>query len=166
MSSKEPGIAYAVAQDDDLHPRPIDPSWIIEGSPQARGRSLSLGPDGTISAELWECTAGRFEWRYGVDEIVHILEGEAELTSSSGSVTVMRSGDVVHFASGSVVRWHIPRYIKKVALYSVQVSPLRRLAKRIPFARRVVLTLRAYRARAFAVLAATLSLLPDQASLF
>jgi len=153
MSWKAPVIARSIATADDLTPAPIDPSWIIEGAPQARSRPLSLATDGTIGASLWDCTAGRFEWRYGGDELIHILEGEAELTSPSGAVTIVRRGDIVHFPSGQRVRWHIPAYVKKVAIQSDRVSLPRRLAQRVPLARRVVHMIRAARARSWALVA-------------
>jgi uncharacterized cupin superfamily protein len=166
MPSHEPRIARTVATAESLAPAPINPSWIVEGMPEARSRTLSLLPDGTIVAVIWDCTAGRFDWQYGGgDEIIHILEGEAELTSSEGSTTVVRPGDVVHFASGSVVRWHVPAYVKKLALYSTQVSLPRRLAQRIPMARRVVHMVRGARARSLAILAVALIAIPDQAAI-
>jgi uncharacterized cupin superfamily protein len=166
MPSNEPAIAREVATAESLAPAPINPSWIVEGAPEARSRTLSLLPDGTIKAVIWDCTAGRFDWRYGGDEIIHILEGEAELTSSKGSTTVVRPGDVVHFASGSVVHWHVPVYVKKIALYSIHVPLPRRLAQRIPMARRVVHIVRAARTRSLAILALVLVAIPDQTALF
>jgi uncharacterized cupin superfamily protein len=167
MSSREPAIAKSVATCDHLAPAPIDPSWIIEGAPEARSSTLTLLPDGTIKAVIWDCTAGRFDWWYGGgDEVIHILEGEAELTSSNGATTVVRPGDVVHFASGSVVRWHVPEYVKKLALFSIYVSLPRRLAQRVPYARRVVHRVRAYRAGVLAVVLATIEIAPDPTGLF
>ena len=147
MPSKEPALARSIASDDDLAPAPLDPSWIIEGTPVARARPLGISDDGTISASLWECTGGpaRFEWHYGRDEIIHILEGEAELTSESGSVVTVRRGDMVWFPKGHIVHFYVPVYLKKVALFSSPVSSPRRLAQRIPFARRIVHRLRAAR---------------------
>jgi uncharacterized cupin superfamily protein len=147
MPSKEPALARSIASDDDLAPAPLDPTWIVEGTPLARARPLSLSDDGTISASLWDCSGGpaRFEWHYGRDEIIHILEGEAELTSESGLVITIRRGDMVWFPAGHIVRWYVPEYVKKVALFSSPVSMPRRLAQRIPFARRVVHKLRASR---------------------
>jgi uncharacterized cupin superfamily protein len=145
MPSKEPALAPSIASDDELVPAPLDPTWIVEGTPQARARPLALSDDGTIYASLWETSAGRFDWHYGRDEIIHILEGEAELTSESGLVITIRRGDMVWFPAGHIVHWYVPEYIKKVALFSAPVSLPRRLAQRIPFARRVVHKLRASR---------------------
>lgn len=93
--------------------QPIDPSWIDEGQPRARGATQVSSADGTIHSGEWECTAGRFRWTYYEDEMVHILEGEASIEVDG----VMRSigpGDAVFFPLGQTVRWHVPKYIRKV----------------------------------------------------
>ena len=164
MTSKEPTLARSVATYDDFSPKPINPAWIIEGTPEARSRPLSLAEDGTIRAELWDCSAGRFDWHYARDELIHVLEGGAELTSSRGSVTRIGPGDIVYFSPGQSVRWHVPEYVKKVALYTAHVSLPRRIARRIPFARRIVHFVRAYRAGVVAIGAGTFEVLPELAT--
>jgi uncharacterized protein len=143
MAVLEPDVVRSVATTEDLAPDPMDPSWILEGNPQARSRKLFLSPDRTISAILWDCSAGRFDWHYGTDEIIQIVDGEAELTFPSGTVTVVRPGDVVYFPGAQVVRFNVPKYVRKVALYSSHASLPRRLARRIPFARQIVRNIRA-----------------------
>jgi uncharacterized cupin superfamily protein len=137
VAGTEPVIAHSIVTDADLDPAPIDPSWIVEGAPRARARSISLGDHGTIRAYLWDCSAGRFKWLYDHDEMIQILEGEAEITSQNGVRTTLRPGDVVSFPAGQTVAWHVPEYVRKVALFTVKTSTLRRIARRIPFARRV-----------------------------
>ena len=148
MPSREPFVVRSVASDDDLAPAPIDPSWIIEGTPQARSRRLALPDDGTVGVTLWECTAGRFDWHYNADEFVEILAGEVEVTPPGGSPTMLRKGDVVWFPGGQIVRWHVPEYVKKMQLNSTKMSTVRELAHRVPFARRLVHGLRSARVRA------------------
>lgn len=96
-------------------PSPIDPSWVTEGDPRARVASLSRHTDGTAWTDLWDCTAGSFEWRYDVDETIHVVDGAAELTDDSGRTWSLRAGDVVSFRAGSRVRWVIPEYVRKIA---------------------------------------------------
>lgn len=148
MPSRDPVVVRSVAADDDLAPAPIDPSWIIEGTPVARSRRLALPDEGTVGATLWECTAGRFDWHYNSDEFVEILAGEVEVTPPGGSPTTLRKGDVVWFPGGQVVRWHVPEYVKKLQLNSTKMSTARELAHRVPFAKRLVHGLRATRVRA------------------
>ncbi len=162
MPSKGPAVARSVIDDDDLAPAPINPAWIVEGEPVARARSVSVDQDGSVRVWLWECSAGRFDWHYGsTDETVHILQGEAELTTSDGSILAIRAGDVVHFPNDEIVRWHVPRYIKKVAFFSVHVAWPRRMAQRVPFARRIVHTLRRYRVATLGIAAGALLSAPD-----
>ena len=121
----------------------MDPRWILEGNPQARSRKLFLSPDRTISAILWDCSAGKFDWHYGTDEIIQIVDGEAELTFPTGTVTTVRPGDVVYFPGAQIVRFNVPNYIRKVALYSSHASLPRRLARRVPGVRRLAHKVRA-----------------------
>jgi uncharacterized cupin superfamily protein len=148
VASTEPVIVHSFVTDAELDRAPIDPSWIIEGTPRARARSLSLGDHGTIRAFLWDCSAGRFEWHYDHDEIIQILEGEAEITSQNGVRTPLRPGDMVSFPAAQIVVWHVPRYVRKVALFTVRISTLRKVARRVPFARRVVSIIRTVAPRA------------------
>ncbi len=126
MTSKDPLVARSVATDDDLAPRPIDPTWIVDGAPQARARAIDFGEDRMISAMIWESTAGTFDWRYGSDEVIHILAGEAELTMADGTIKPIKEGDTVFFPGHQIVRWHIPVYLKKVALNTPEISIPRR----------------------------------------
>lgn len=96
----------------DLKPAPIEPSWILEGSPVARSITLSASPDGTLTAGLWDCTAGKFRWIYRVDEIVQILEGEARVTDATGT-KVLVPGSVAYFPRGLEAVWEVPSYVKK-----------------------------------------------------
>ncbi len=147
MASREPIVTRSVVT-DELAAFPIDPNWIIEGTPQARARRLSFPLDGTLSAMVWDCSAGRFDWHYGADEVIQILDGEVEITSSSGLTTTLRRGDVVYFPGDQIVRWYVAEHVRKITLSSTRISTFRRLAQRMPFARRVVRRIRAARARA------------------
>jgi uncharacterized cupin superfamily protein len=67
----------------ELTPRPIEPSWIIEGTPEARWSVLSKSADGLASTMVWECSEGRFNWYYDFDETILILEGSIVLESDT-----------------------------------------------------------------------------------
>lgn len=145
MKASKPAIILrSIATDDDLGPRPIDPAWLLEGSPVTRARGIPFAPDASLYAWLWETTAGRFEWHYAGDELVTILEGEAEITPPTGKPFTVRRGDVVYFPGNQVMVWHVPVYVKKLAIDAVRPS-LRRYAARIPLAQRVFRRLRAIR---------------------
>ncbi len=114
-----------------LDPSPIKPEWILEGTPVARARTLTRAGDGRFSCALWDCTAGRFNWFFGCDEIVHILEGEVTVREPGAEYT-LRPGDVAYFPAGSTSTWTVSRYVKKFAIHrSVAPTLLRRIRGRI-----------------------------------
>jgi uncharacterized protein len=127
------------ARRDDLGPAPITPEWIIDGAPVARWTQLT-GERG-VSTHLWDCTAGRFHWHFGVDEIVHILEGSVHVTGDDGRTVTLQAGDVGHFPLDSHAIWHVDEYVRKLAVHR---SPARservlRRVRRDPRARLVAL---------------------------
>jgi uncharacterized protein len=54
----------------DLTPRPIEPSWVLEGKPEATWCILSQSGDGLATTMVWHCTEGKFNWFYDFDETV------------------------------------------------------------------------------------------------
>ena len=40
----------------DLKPSPIEPSWILEGNPEARSCPLSISADSAARTLIWSCT--------------------------------------------------------------------------------------------------------------
>jgi uncharacterized protein len=103
------------AQRRDLGESPIDADWILDGAPVAR--STQLTEEDGVSTYLWDCTAGRFHWHFGVDEIVHILEGAVHVTGDDGHTVTLRTGDVGHFPLGSHAIWHVEEYVRKLAVH-------------------------------------------------
>ena len=99
----------------DLTPRPIEPSWIIEGKPEARWCVLSQSADGLASTMVWHCTEGKFNWYYDFDETILILEGGIVLESDTLPPTRYGPGDVIFFKDGAHARWHIESHVKKLA---------------------------------------------------
>jgi hypothetical protein len=99
----------------DLTPRPIEPSWIIEGYPEARSCLLSQSADGLASTMVWECSEGRFNWYYDFDETILILEGSIVLEGDTMPATRYVAGDVIFFRDGAHARWHVEGRVKKLA---------------------------------------------------
>ncbi|WFU39262.1 cupin domain-containing protein [Bradyrhizobium sp. CB82] len=99
----------------DLKPSPIEPSWIIEGNPQARSHLLSTSACGTATTLIWSCTKGKFNWYYDLDETIMILEGSMVIESDGMPPKRYGVGDVVFFREGAHAKWHIETYVKKVA---------------------------------------------------
>ena len=114
MSGSVP-LVHSTAATTAMRAAPIDPSWIVEGDPQARVSSLSRSADGRAWTDLWDCTAGRFRWHYALDETIHVLEGEATVIDQTGRVWSLTPGDTVTFHHGTVAHWHVANYVRKVA---------------------------------------------------
>ena len=99
----------------DLKPSPIEPSWIIEGNPEARSHKLSASADGAATTLIWSCTEGKFNWYYDLDETIVIIEGSIVLASEGMPPKRFRVGDVIVFRRGAHAKWHVEGYVKKVA---------------------------------------------------
>jgi uncharacterized cupin superfamily protein len=69
-----------------LGPAPIRAAWVLEGKPVARNKLLSRSADGTASTYVWDCTAGKFNWHYEVDETAYVLEGRVIIKDQIGYV--------------------------------------------------------------------------------
>jgi uncharacterized protein len=99
----------------NLTPRPIEPSWIIEGNPVAQWHVLSQSADGLASTMVWECSEGKFNWYYDFDETVLILEGSIVLENDTMGPTRYGPGDVIFFKDGAHAKWHVEGRVRKLA---------------------------------------------------
>ena len=107
-------LQAAAAVDGQLPDMPIEPSWIKEGNPVARGTVLTQSDDKRVSSGLWSCEPGKFEWTFGWDEFVHLLEGEVEITEDGTDNTVtLGPGDMAHFPLGMKTHWHVRKAVRK-----------------------------------------------------
>jgi uncharacterized cupin superfamily protein len=95
--------------------RPIEPSWIIEGNPVAQSAVLSKSADGTASTVVWECSEGKFNWYYDLDETILILEGSIVLENDTMRPTRYGPGDVIFFKDGAHAKWHVEGRVRKLA---------------------------------------------------
>src|ERR1700746_1762009 len=84
----------------DLKPSPIEPSWIIEGNPEACSHLLSSSACNTAWTFIWSCTEGKFNWYYDLDETIVILEGSVVLESDGMPPKRYGVGDVIFFRDG------------------------------------------------------------------
>jgi uncharacterized protein len=109
-------IVISAAATVELAPAPIDPEWILEGTPEARSKYLIGSCDGVLSIMAWSCTAGRFNWYYSVDETVHVISGEVFVTNERGKECRVGPGDVVFFPAGSRSTWRVPVHVRKLAV--------------------------------------------------
>ena len=103
--SVETAIQFGVGS-VTLGPAPIIPAWIIEGSPVARNGLVSSTADGNSSTWMWDCTAGKFNWYYDIDEIVYFIEGSVLIRDTVGTHEPLHlnAGDTVFFPAGPISR--------------------------------------------------------------
>ncbi len=94
---------------------PIRAAWILEGNPVSRNKLISTSADCLASTRFWDCTAGRFNWFYDVDETVYLLEGSVSIKDEAGNVHRLIAGDWMFFPKGSSAEWTVERYVRKVA---------------------------------------------------
>jgi uncharacterized cupin superfamily protein len=98
-----------------MTPAPINSTWIEGGDPQAKLAILAHSDDCATSTILWECSAGRFTWRYSFDETIHFLDGGVRIRIADGAWKTYGAGDTIHFSRGAVATWEIDTFIRKLA---------------------------------------------------
>lgn len=124
------GFAVADIHREEFVDAPIPAAQVLDGNPVARSCDLHSSREGGMSMNLWDCTAGRFRWHYGSDELVEILEGEVHVTAADGKQHVLRPGDTAHFPTGTSFVWEVPEYVKKLAIHRAPLTiPDRALVK-------------------------------------
>ncbi len=99
----------------DLNRGPIYRSWVLEGNPLSGTKVLSSSADGTACTVIWDCTAGRFNWYYDVDETLYVIEGSVIIKDVTGAARRLGVGDMVFFPAGSRAEWLVEDYIRKIA---------------------------------------------------
>jgi uncharacterized cupin superfamily protein len=120
----------AQANPHGLDPAPIPSGWILEAVPEARGRILSCSSDAMAFTVMWDCTAGRFNWFYDIDETICVMEGTVTLRDTSGAVSTLIPGDTFFFPAGCSYEWTVPHYVRKIAFIHVPMSRKMRLVRR------------------------------------
>ena len=63
----QPPVIAANADHLALKAAPINPDWIIRGTPLARIGEHSQGADEASLTAVWDCTAGEFRWYFDWD---------------------------------------------------------------------------------------------------
>ena len=117
-----PGTAIVHGQTSvELKSAPIQADWIREGNPVARNAELSRSDDRTACTLIWDCTPGKFEWRYDIEETIHILEGSIVLDDGVAPARRLGPGDVVFFPAGAVVNWTVETHVRKLAFFRRQL---------------------------------------------
>lgn len=67
---------------------------------------------GIMSWPIWQKEVSRFYWSYPSDEECLILEGEVEVETDEGRITI-KEGDFVTFKQGLECYWDIKKNVRK-----------------------------------------------------
>ena len=108
-------IFMSAAEAVQLQSSPISRDWVIQGNPETRSKELTRSADKTCYAMVWECTAGVFNWHYNKDEGLVVISGEAFISHGETPERRIGPGDFVFFPAGTLAKWRVPQFIKKVA---------------------------------------------------
>lgn len=111
-------VVYARSEDVVLTAAPINPDWVLVGSPKARAAMLAKSPDNEAVTMAWDCTAGVFRWHFDCDETVHIIEGSVTV-HWNGERFTLGAGDCAYFPARSVATWTVHNYVRKVAFIRI-----------------------------------------------
>jgi uncharacterized protein len=99
-----------------LQPAPINKEWILEGRPQTFAKQIARSDDGSQDVFVWQTSAGRFNWFYGMDEVVTVIDGAVYVTDQNTKVERrLGPGDTAFFPAGSKAVWRVPDHVRKVA---------------------------------------------------
>jgi uncharacterized protein len=125
----ENAIKFATGQ-MTLGAAPIAAAWILEGNPTARNKFLAGSADNTATSYMWDCTAGKFNWFYDIDETICVVEGSVVIRDHRGSARKLMAGDTAFFPAGSSAEWTVEEYVRKVAFLRLPLPKSVLLAKR------------------------------------
>jgi uncharacterized cupin superfamily protein len=105
-----------------LSSAPINPDWILGGAPVARAQQIYRSKDGAADTFIWECTAGRFNWFYVIDETVYVIEGSVVVRDEEGIYNHLQAGSTIFFPAGSKAEWLVDKYVRKIAFCRVPLT--------------------------------------------
>jgi len=103
----------------DIFSRPDVKMTEHPGGPTLDVTSL-LSSDEKFASGMYRAGASRFEITepYGIDEFMYFLEGGVTLTSSDGSVQVIKAGDAITIPKEWTGVWETEGYTKIWVIYS------------------------------------------------
>jgi uncharacterized cupin superfamily protein len=131
QSARHGSVIKSETKTHNLSLSPIYAAWILEGNPIARNKLLSCSADGMASTFIWDCTAGRFNWYYELDETVYVLEGSVVIKDPMGACRRLSVGDTILFPAGTHAEWNVESYVRKIAFCRVPMPRKILLAKRL-----------------------------------
>jgi uncharacterized cupin superfamily protein len=115
MPKLSPNLIETAKTTSNLTPSPIEPSWVVDGNPVAQSSLMSKSAVGLAWTVVWQCSEGKFDWYYDMDETLLILEGSIVLESDTMPPTRYGPGDTIFFRDGAHARWHVEGRVRKLA---------------------------------------------------
>ena len=121
-----PLLQHGDAESAELGSSPIPAAQVLDGSPDAAMVTLTCVEG--VGTGVWETSAGRFDWYYGSEEVIHVLDGEAHLIDDHGNHFSLSAGSVAHFSAGTHIVWDVPVYVRKLFV-TLPADPISRAAR-------------------------------------
>ena len=92
---------------------PDEPVRVLQGNPQAS--VLELYRDDVVECGVWEVTPGVFaSEKDGIGEHMHVLAGDATVTSDDGSTVELRPGVTFVARPGWHGTWEVRETVRKI----------------------------------------------------
>lgn len=86
----------------------------VDGKPTMKTWIEHATADGKFLTGFWEATPGTYQVTYNVDEMVHMFEGKATLTTADGNTQTYQGGDSFLVPAGSKVTWKTLETVRKI----------------------------------------------------
>ncbi len=86
----------------------------VDGTPTMKTWIEHATADGKFLAGFWEATPGTYRVTYHVDEMVHMFEGKATLTTTDGVATTYAGGDSFFVPAGTTITWQTHEPVRKI----------------------------------------------------
>jgi uncharacterized protein len=97
----------------ELEPAALDPSAILEGSPEVSELVLATSPDGRVVRGVWQITPGVVQ-DVEADELFVVVSGRATVEVQGGPTLELEPGVVGVLRAGDCAVWRIHETLRKV----------------------------------------------------
>lgn len=109
-----PGATFSLhAADLVLDEGELDPTTVLEGSPEVSEAVLWASEDGRILRGVWQITNG-IVTDVEQDELFVVISGRATIEVEDGPTMEVGPGDVGVLAKGARTRWTVHEPLRKV----------------------------------------------------
>jgi uncharacterized protein len=96
-----------------LEPAPLDPTTVLEGSPEVSELVLDSSPDGRVVRGVWEITRGVVR-DVEADEVFVVISGRATVEVEGGPTLELEPGVVGVLRAGDRAVWRVHETLRKV----------------------------------------------------